>query len=131
VIQISSIAVKNFDSFTDHRGFIDEVNDALLGKNLFSLRGEKWRDVRNLLNPAFTSSKMKAMFKLTSDCAANFTEFLPKLPSNQNVMEMKNCFTRYTNDVIATCAFGISVSMRNPTNSTFMQNMPRLLPLYA
>jgi len=118
---IKSIAVKNFDSFTDHRGFIDEENDPLFGKNLVSLRGEKWRDVRNLLSPAFTSSKMKAMFKLMSDCAANFTEFLSKLPSDKSVMEMKDCFTRYTNDVIATCAFGISVdSMRNPTNEFYV-----------
>jgi len=118
---IKSIAIKNFDSFTDHRGFVDEVNDPLFGKNLFSLRGEKWRDVRNLLSPAFTSSKMKAMFKLMADCAANFTEFLSKLPSDNSVMEMKDCFTRYTNDVIATCAFGISVdSMRNPTNGFYV-----------
>ncbi|GAB1869953.1 Cytochrome p450 9e2 [Camponotus japonicus] len=118
---IKSIGVKNFESFPDHRAFIDEVNDPLFGKNLFSLRGEKWRDVRALLSPAFTSSKMKAMFKLMSDCAASFTEFLAKLPSDKSVMEMKDCFTRYTNDVIATCAFGIGVdSMRNPTNEFYV-----------
>jgi len=64
---------------------------------------------------------MKAMFKLMSDCAANFTDFLSKLPADKNVMEMKNSFTRYTNDVIATCAFGISVdSMRNPNNEFYI-----------
>lgn len=118
---IKSIGVKNFESFPDHRAFINEVNDPLFGKNLFSLRGEKWRDVRSLLSPAFTSSKMKAMFKLMSDCAASFTEFLFKLPADKSVIEMKDCFTRYTNDVIATCAFGISVdSMRNPTNEFYV-----------
>ncbi|XP_011699841.1 PREDICTED: cytochrome P450 9e2-like [Wasmannia auropunctata] len=118
---IKTIAVKSFDLFPDHRGFIDEVNDPLFGKNLFSLRGDRWRDVRTLLSPAFTSSKMKAMFKLMSECADNFTDFLSKLPADKNVMEMKNIFTRYTNDVIATCAFGISVdSMRNPTNEFYV-----------
>ncbi|XP_020280578.1 cytochrome P450 9e2-like [Pseudomyrmex gracilis] len=118
---IKSIGIKHFESFTDHRAFIDEVNDPLTGKNLFSLRGEKWRDVRTLLSPAFTSSKMKNMFTLMSDCAANFTEFLSKLPSDETVMEMKNCFTRYTTDVIATCAFGITVdSMRNPDNEFYV-----------
>ncbi|XP_029174048.1 cytochrome P450 9e2-like [Nylanderia fulva] len=118
---IKSIGVKHFDSFTDHRAFIDEANDPLIGKNLFSLRGDKWRDVRTLLSPAFTSSKMKTMFKLMSDCATNFADFLSKLPSDESVMEMKNCFTRYTNDVIATCAFGISVdSMKTPTNEFYV-----------
>lgn len=118
---IKTIGVKSFDTFPDHRAFIDEVNDPLFGKNLFSLRGERWRDVRTLLSPAFTSSKMKHMFKLMSECAANFTDFLSKLPADKNVMEMKNNFTRYTNDVIATCAFGISVdSMRNPNNEFYV-----------
>ncbi|KMQ93458.1 cytochrome p450 9e2 [Lasius niger] len=118
---IKSIGIKNFELFPDHRAFIDEVNEPLLGKNLFALSVEKWRDVRTLLSPAFTSSKMKAMFKLTSDCASSFTEFLSKLPSDKSVMEMKNCFTKYTNDVIATCAFGVSVdSMRNPTNDFYV-----------
>ncbi|XP_025263906.1 cytochrome P450 9e2-like [Camponotus floridanus] len=118
---IKSVGVKNFESFPDHRVFIDEYAEPLLGKNLFSIRGDKWRDARTLLSPAFTSSKMKTMFKLMSDCAANFTEFLSKLPSDKHVIEMKDCFTRYTNDVIATCAFGISVdSMRNPTNEFYV-----------
>ncbi|EZA57476.1 Cytochrome P450 9e2 [Ooceraea biroi] len=118
---IKSIGVKNFDVFPDHRAFIDETNDPLFGKNLFSLRGDRWRDVRSLLSPAFTASKMRSMFKLMSDCAANFTDFLSKLPSEKSTMEMKNCLTRYTSDVIATCAFGISVdSMRNPDNDFYV-----------
>ncbi|XP_018302071.1 cytochrome P450 9e2-like [Mycetomoellerius zeteki] len=118
---IKAIGVKNFETFPDHRAFVDEANDPLFGKNLFSLRGERWRDVRTLLSPAFTSSKMKTMFKLMSDCAANFTDYLANLPADKNIIEMKNCFTRYTNDVIATCAFGVSVdSMRNPNNEFYV-----------
>jgi len=87
---IKSVGVKNFEMFPDHRSFIDEVNDPLFGKNLVSLRGEKWRDVRTLMSPAFTSSKMKAMFKLMSDCGANFANFLAKLPSNIRKMFQKS-----------------------------------------
>ncbi|KAL0108377.1 hypothetical protein PUN28_015132 [Cardiocondyla obscurior] len=118
---IKAIGVKNFEMFPDHRTFIDEENDPLFGKNLFSLRGERWRDVRALLSPAFTSSKMKALFKLMSECAVSFTDFLSKLPEDENVIEMKESFTRYTNDVIATCAFGISVdSMRDRDNEFYV-----------
>ncbi|XP_011865449.1 PREDICTED: uncharacterized protein LOC105560707 [Vollenhovia emeryi] len=118
---IKAIGVKNFEMFPDHRAFIDEVNDPLFGKNLFSLRGERWRDARAVLSPAFTSSKMKAMFKLMSECAVSFTDFLSKLPADKTVLEMKDCFTRYTNDVIATCAFGISIdSMRKPNNEFYV-----------
>lgn len=118
---IKFIAVKHFDSFTDHRTLGNEIGEPLFAKNLFSLRGDKWRDVRNMLSPAFTSSKMKNMFKLMSDCATDFVDYLAKVPADKNVMEMKECFTRYTSDTIATCAFGISVnSMKNPENEFYV-----------
>ncbi|XP_067204830.1 cytochrome P450 9e2-like [Linepithema humile] len=118
---IKSISVRNFEMFSDHRNFITEDSEPLIAKSLFLLRGEKWLNMRTLLSPAFTPNKMKVMFKLMSDSGANFADFLVNLPSDKSVVDMKNCFTRYTNDVIATCAFGISVdSMRNPDNEFYV-----------
>lgn len=119
---MKNIAIKNFDHFVDHRGFVDAVQDPLFGNNLFSLRGDKWKEIRNLLSPAFTGSKMKAMFKLMMNCGENFADYLAGRSTNEpNIFNSKDAFTRYTNDVIATCAFGISVdSMRNPKNDFYI-----------
>jgi cytochrome P450 family 9 len=118
---IKSITLKHFDQFPDHRSFVNETQDPLFGKNLFSIRGDKWRQVRSLLSPAFTSSKMKSMFKLMSDCGADFANNLAQLPPEQRTMQIKDIFTRYTNDVIATCAFGIRVdSMKDPENEFYI-----------
>jgi len=119
---IKPIGIKNFDSFQDHLFFGSESTnrDPLFGKNLFALRGEQWRDARTLLSPSFTSSKMRAMFQLMSECAVNFSEYLVKAPTDKRIMEMRDIFSRYTTDVIATCAFGISVdSMRDPDNDFY------------
>lgn len=36
-------------------------------------------------------------------------------------MEMKGIFTRYTNNIIATCTFGVNVdSMKNPKNEFYV-----------
>ncbi|XP_076663911.1 cytochrome P450 9e2-like [Andrena cerasifolii] len=118
---VSSITVKNFDQFSDHRGFVDEDLDPLMGKNLFSLRGDRWREMRKLLSPAFTSSKMKTMFSLMCDCAENFANYLAMESKQGKVYDMKAIFGRYTTDVIASCSFGISVdSMKNPNNEFYM-----------
>jgi len=118
---IKSVTIKNFDAFQDHLFFGNETQDPLFGTNLFALRGDKWREMRVLLSPAFTASKMKAMFQLISECAVNFSEYLMNVSSDKQVMEMKDIFTRYANDVIATCAFGITVdSMRNPENDFYI-----------
>lgn len=114
---IKSIAVKNFDSFPDHASFSNDHEEPLISKNLSALRGQRWRSVRALLSPSFTSSRIKAMFVPMSRCAADLTDFLANLPVEKREMDMKDVFTRYTNDVITCCAFGIKTdSMRNPDN---------------
>lgn len=117
---ITSITVKNFDHFTDHVGFVNEEMDPLMGKNLFALRGDRWRDMRKLLSPAFTSAKMKAMFKLIIDCAERTSAFIAEESKNGRVWDMQNLFRRYTNDVVATTSFGIAVdSLKNPDNEFY------------
>ncbi|XP_023288981.1 cytochrome P450 9e2 [Orussus abietinus] len=120
---IKSIAVKSFDSFPNHRPVVDPEMDPIFAKNLFSLQDDKWRSMRTLLSPAFTSSKMKFMFKLMSKCAAKFADHIAleqkDKPGNKEV-DMKMILTKYTNDVIATCAFGIDVdTMKNPENEFY------------
>jgi len=119
---IKSVCIKNFESFQDHLFFGTDNQDPLFGKNLLALRGDRWRDVRALLSPAFTGSKMKGMFQLMSECAVNFAEHLKTtVPPEGRAMEMRETVTRYANDVIATCAFGISVdSMKHPENDFFV-----------
>nr|ANS06316.1 cytochrome P450 [Agasicles hygrophila] len=118
---IKLITVKDFDHFLDHRTFVPENADPLLAKNLFALKGEKWRDMRPILSPSFTSSKMKAIFILMSDCAKDFCDFFLKKNKDIVEVELKDIFTRYTNDVIATTAFGIKVnSLENPENEFYM-----------
>ncbi|XP_043501530.1 cytochrome P450 9e2-like [Polistes fuscatus] len=116
---IKKIAIKSFEHFPDHRGFVDEVQDPIFGKNLFSLRGDRWKEARTILTPAFTLSKLKGMFKLMSDCGADFTEFLAKMPKEKRTIEMKDVFTRFTNDVLATCAFGITINSMRDRNNDF------------
>ncbi|XP_063977911.1 cytochrome P450 9e2-like [Diachasmimorpha longicaudata] len=117
-----NITVKYFDHFVNHRGFVDPEQEPLFGNNLFSLHDERWRSIRNLLSPAFTSSKMKGMFKLMSDCASTYADYFAD-QSREKPFEVssKDAFTRYTNDVIGTCAFGIKVdSIRNRNNEFYV-----------
>ncbi|XP_076663920.1 cytochrome P450 9e2-like [Andrena cerasifolii] len=117
---ITMIAVKHFDQFPDHQGFVDEDLDPLMGGNLFSLRGDRWREMRRLLSPAFTSSKMKTMFTLMCDCAVSFAECIALESKQGKVYDLKDIFGRYATDIVATCSFGISVdSMNNPDNEFY------------
>lgn len=118
---IKKITVKDFDHFMDRTVQVTEDVEPIFGKNLASLTGQKWRDMRNTLSPTFTSTKMKFMFNLISDCAQQFTKHFED--QNFDVLEVdtKDISTRFTNDAIATAAFGISLdSLTDKTNEFYL-----------
>ncbi|CAH1997158.1 unnamed protein product [Acanthoscelides obtectus] len=118
---LKQVCVKDFDHFVDHMTFIPDNCDPLWAKNLFALKGQRWKEMRPILSPSFTSSKMRAMFLLMSDCAKRFTQFFADKNDEIVELEMKDSFTRYCNDVIATCAFGIECdSLRQPNNAFYV-----------
>lgn len=64
---------------------------------------------------------MKSMFVLISECAEAFNKHF--LAKNQHIVEveMKDIFTRFGNDVIATTAFGVKVdSLAEPNNQFYL-----------
>ncbi|XP_053996963.1 cytochrome P450 9e2-like [Hylaeus anthracinus] len=124
---IKSFCVKNFESFQDHRPLSDEELDPLLGKSLFSIQGEKWKAQRAMLSPTFTPGKIKNMFTLMSRHAVHFSEYLSKLPEERRVVELKDVASKFTNDVIASCVFGMDVdSLNDPENLMYVNSRKAL-----
>ncbi|KAG5888983.1 hypothetical protein JTB14_026054 [Gonioctena quinquepunctata] len=119
---IKEVTIRDFDHFTDHRSFVTKTSDPLWGKNVFSLKGQKWREMRSILSPAFTSRKMKFMFGLIAECAEDFVSFFLETDQDVIEVELKDTFNRFSNDAIATFAFGIKVdSLKEPKNEFFLK----------
>lgn len=117
----TSMAIKNFDHFTDHQSFIIEDLEPMMRKNLLSLRGDDWREMRRLLSPVFTAAKMKTMFNLITDYTDSFSRYVAAESKGGKVYDLKDTFGRYTTDVLATSCFGVAVdSMRNPNNEFYV-----------
>nr|WIT94147.1 cytochrome P450 monooxygenase CYP9AN7 [Euwallacea interjectus] len=118
---IRKITVKDFDHFVDHVAVTDPKVDPLFAKNLVSLKGDEWRKMRASLTGLFTSSKMRAMFTLISEAAENFVKHIQEQDiGTVTDIEIKDAFTRFTIDVIATTAFGVEVnSLAEPDNEFY------------
>lgn len=119
---LKQLMITDFDHFQDHRMFVDASGDDLLGNILFMMSGQKWRDMRSTLSPLFTGSKLRQMYDLVSECAADTSKHFQRQATNGKSiqLEMKDLFSRYTIDVIATCAFGIKInSFEQPNNEFF------------
>uniref|UniRef100_A0A182MYK0 Uncharacterized protein n=1 Tax=Anopheles dirus TaxID=7168 RepID=A0A182MYK0_9DIPT len=132
---VKQIGVKDFDYFTDHTPFLPNEKDTLQSDNmflnsLFMLRGQKWRDMRATLSPAFTGSKMRQMFELMSESCQGMVQHLLKethADDAKQVYEMKDIFSRFANDVIASIAFGIRVNSIADRENDFYMRGKKLL----
>ncbi|KAI4464094.1 cytochrome p450 [Holotrichia oblita] len=117
---IKEITVKEFDHFLNHKPFIPEDIEPLWNKNLVVLKDTRWRDMRSTLSPSFTSSKMKIMFDLMADCAKVYVDYFTKQQDKTVInVELRDITTRYTNDVIASTAFGIRCDSINEKENQF------------
>lgn len=102
---IKNIFIKDFNYFTD-RGVFHADNDPL-SNHLFSLEGEKWKNLRHKLSVTFTSGRMKLMYPIIENHAKTFVDLVDGLSSSDDGIDIKNVCVRFTADVIGSCGFGI------------------------
>ncbi|XP_026488120.2 cytochrome P450 9e2-like [Vanessa tameamea] len=122
---VKKITIKDFEYFLDHRGFTDEKTEPLFARNLFSLKGQEWKDMRSTLSPAFTSSKIKLMVPFMEEVGKQMIRALEKKikesPTGSIDVDCKDLTTRYSNDVIASCAFGLKVDSYTEEENKFYE----------
>lgn len=114
---VKTITIKDFHNFTDRGTYVNTENEPITG-SLLQIDGEQWRFLRTKLSPTFTSGKIKMMFSTISDKSDNLTnavERATKANSGKSI-DVKNIVTRFTVDIICSCAFGIEANTLNGEN---------------
>lgn len=105
---VRNVLIKDFQYFSDRGVYKDEKNDALSG-HLFSLEGERWKNLRVKLTPTFTSSKMRSIFSTLLDCKDPLQNYIDKETGLNKSVEVRELTARFTMKVIASVAFGIEI----------------------
>lgn len=135
------MAVKEFDDFEDRWTFVDEAVEKLLGSSLIMLKVEGYAiDAKSRIyrqehilfddSPliyfcyhfSYTGSKMRLMLQLVAECAEEMSQYFRRkaMANDRKVVdyEMKDLFSKYTNDVCTT-AFGIKINWFENENNEF------------
>ncbi|KAL7027300.1 hypothetical protein ACKWTF_005399 [Chironomus riparius] len=116
---IQEIIIKNFTSFHDRNLPVDEETNPL-SAHLFTLCGQKWRDLRVKLSPTFTSGKLKGMYPTIRDCGQVLQDYIGKEVKNgNNVFDIRDLLARFTTNVISSVAFGIENDCINDRENIF------------
>lgn len=120
---VKKITTQDFEYFLNHQGNFDIELDSLLARSLFFSHNQRWRDMRSILSASFTGNKMRMMFDLICECSNKFVNTLRSQSQQANGLESesKDLFSRYTTNIIATCAFGLEIdALVDRDNEFFM-----------
>lgn len=148
---IKQVTVKDFDYFTNRAPASFQETDKITGKSLLLAQNQDWKDMRNVLNPMYTSAKLKQIYHDLSACIFDFTKFYEEKANKNNgiaILKAHDAMARTTADGIAITALGfdtnstrneksevfemandIDKQFANPFRGIFLQAFPKLFKL--
>lgn len=106
---IKSVLVRDFNYFYDRTTVSDEKCDSLVSKMMFVVKNPEWKVMRAKMTPVFTSGKIKGMMGLINESAQEMTSYFSQ-NTDKHSIEAKEVCTKFTTNVIASCAFGINAN---------------------
>lgn len=116
---VKRVLIKDFNNFENRGIFYNELDDPL-SATLFTIEGQKWRNLRHKLSPTFTSGKMKHMLPLVLRVAEEMSKVFKEKLSSPKELEITDLVGRYTADVIGSCAFGLDCNSQRDPNADFV-----------
>lgn len=117
---VKKVMVKDFQFFVDRPIFMGNPKEYML-LHLLNLTGQEWKDMRAKLTPTFSSGKMKLMFELMERSSEKLKEKLENDSIDGKTIDAKNILSRFTMEIIASCAFGLETNSINEKNTEFYE----------
>ena len=101
---IKSVMIKDFDCFVDREKF--NILHEVFQNNLFMAEGNRWKRMRSISSPSFTSGKLRGMTPLMDKCIDKFVDYFDNvIKKNNGVINVRKVTAGFTIDVIASTSF--------------------------
>lgn len=120
---LKTIQLKDFHKFPN-RPSLFAVSTSARDTTLYaltSLKDKRWKDVRSIITPTFTTSKLKLMSPIINEAV---DELVEAVEQKANTKKPFNIFTLYQNltmDVIARTALGVHSRAQKGVNEPFLR----------
>ncbi|XP_006859934.1 PREDICTED: cytochrome P450 3A9-like [Chrysochloris asiatica] len=122
---IKTILVKEFYTlFTNRRNF--GLNGSL-ESSLTVLEDEKWKWIRAVVSPTFSSRKLKAMFSLMKRHGNILVQNIEKTVALDEVIDMKEIFGAYSLDIVTSMSFGVDTDSISNPDDVFLRYTKKLI----
>eukprot|EP00795_Rhopilema_esculentum_P016292 gene16292-7678_t len=113
---IRQVLVKEFDNFHDRPNGDMEFPEPL--KSMMSeVKGQRWKDIRSIMTPAFTSGKLKGMMYIMNEAGDTLLKKIEKAAAERQAVDIYEWQQTVTMEVILSAAFGtLSEAQTNPND---------------
>lgn len=126
---LQDVFVRSFSKFHSHRDS-PFSNPQAKDVNLFNAAGPRWKRQRFVLNPTFSSTKLKHMISLLHQTVKTFMKKISEQYDRQQPFDIYVCYKRFTMDSIWSCGFGLDTDMQNNVNNPYFLNSEKVFSLY-
>ncbi|KAE8736898.1 Cytochrome P450 CYP6 [Frankliniella occidentalis] len=120
---IKQVLSTDFGSFHDRGRRVDEADP--LSQTLFNMSGQRWKNLRSRLTPAFSSGRVRNMLPLMLDIGRELVRQTAlearRSPQHTREVDMGLLLSHFATDVIGSVAFGIQCNtLCSQENNAFL-----------
>lgn len=122
---LEDIFIKSFSKFHSRREipiFDPNAKEAGLSRVI----GPRWKRQRFILNPTFSSAKLKQMLPLIHRSIEVLMTKMPDQCDKDEAFDIYAYYKRFTMDTIWSCGFGLDTDMQNNINDPFLINSQKV-----
>ena len=124
---ITDVCVRMADTFQDRPDTAKNPLYDMMNHNLLTLQGARWKHVRTVLNPAFTSAKLRGMTPLMADSVRTFLELLEEDRLAGRATDVYSAYRRLTLEVICRSALAMDVRCQRDTRHPLVRTVSALI----
>lgn len=121
---IKQILVRDFLKLPNRRSA--KFDHPLLDNMMSVVSYKRWKVIRSVSTPAFSSAKLNKMFGLIQSCVDVTTRHLTEAAERSEDLELNQFYGNYTLDVIGRCAFGTIVDSHSDQSNEFVAQAKKL-----
>ncbi|KAH9509384.1 hypothetical protein Btru_045770 [Bulinus truncatus] len=126
---LREVFIKDFNNFIDRPRAPATLSH--VAKSLIFLKGQDWRRVRHIISPAYSSGKLKNIYKIIDDRAIKLAQVLEEYARKDKLVPVKHNAGQFTGEVIARSAFGLNSDCQGSEDDEFIHNCKKFFKLQS
>lgn len=124
---VGRVLATDFSSFYRLNFTLLESEESVGGRSIFAVNGPRWKTLRSVMTPGFTSGKMKRMFQLVEECGQDLVTHLVAATEKGSDLEVQELMACYTTDVVCSAFVGIKCGALQDPKAPMRESLRRIM----